>query len=106
MSSLSLNISGKIDSGTVALYESVGDVANRLDNSFVVVGASARDIVLHYGYGARIQRATTDVDFGIQVPDWSAFEALKGSLLDSGFNETSAQHRLISPGNLLAYLDM
>lgn len=77
MSDLFLNISGKIDSDTVALYESVSDAANRLTIPFVVVGASARDIVLHYGHNARIQRATADVDFGIQVPDWSAFEALK-----------------------------
>lgn len=100
MSDSSLNISGKIDSGTVALYESVSDAASRLEIPVVVVGASARDIVLHYGHNARIQRATTDVDFGIQVPDWSAFEALKDHLLESGFSETRAQHRVISPGNV------
>jgi predicted nucleotidyltransferase len=33
------------------------------------VGASARDIVLHYGYGARVQRAIADVDFGMQICD-------------------------------------
>jgi predicted nucleotidyltransferase len=33
------------------------------------VGASARDIVLHYGYGARVQRAIADVDFGMQIGD-------------------------------------
>jgi predicted nucleotidyltransferase len=100
MSDSSLNISGKIDSGTVALYESVSDAASRLEIPVVVVGASARDIVLHYGHNARIQRATTDVDFGIQVPDWSAFEALKDHLLESGFSETRAQHRVLSPGNV------
>ncbi|MBN4055509.1 hypothetical protein JYU12_02065, partial [bacterium AH-315-K03] len=57
MNDLSLNISGKIDSETVALYESVSDTAEKLDIPFVVVGASARDIVLQYGYGAQSQRA-------------------------------------------------
>lgn len=100
MSDSSLNISGKIDSGTVALYEEVSNAAKQLDIPFVVVGASARDIVLHYGYGAPIQRATADVDFGIQVPDWSAFEALKKHLLGIGFTTTPAQHRVISPGKV------
>jgi predicted nucleotidyltransferase len=100
MSDSSLNISGKIDSGTVALYEGVSDAASRLEIPFVVVGASARDIVLHYGHDARIQRATTDVDFGIQVPDWSAFDALKESLLENGYSETRALHRVVSPGDV------
>ena len=60
----------------------------------------ARDIVLHYGHDARIQRATTDINFGIQVPDWPAFEALKKNLLESGFSKSPAQHRVISPGNV------
>ena len=48
MSDSSLNISGKIDSNTVALYESVSDAdesvsdaANQLKIPFVVVGPSA-----------------------------------------------------------------
>ncbi len=100
MSNSLLNISGKIDADTVAIYVSVSDAANRLGIPFVVVGASARDLVLHYGHSARVQRATADVDFGIQVPDWSAFESLKDSLLDKGFNKTRTQHRLKSPGNV------
>lgn len=100
MSDLSLNISGKIDSNTVALYKSVRDAAHELAIPFVVVGASARDIVLHYGHNARIQRATADVDFGIQIPDWTVFSALKESLLKRGYSESRAQHRLISPENM------
>ena len=61
------------------------------------MGASARDMVLHYGHGAKIERATSDLDFGIQVPDWTAFEALKARLIEAGFKETEAAHRLISP---------
>lgn len=100
MSDTLLNISGKIDTETVALYKRVGDVASQLSIPFVVVGASARDIVLHYGHGARIQRATTDIDFGIQVPNWSAFATLKRGLLDLGFKEARDQHRVVSPGNV------
>lgn len=100
MTNTSLNISGKIDPQTVAVYHDVSVAAKQLEIPIVVVGASARDLVLHYGHGAHIQRATTDVDFGIQVADWHAFAALKAMLISKGFQATHAQHRLISPHGL------
>lgn len=100
MSSLSLNISGKIDSVTVTLYKRVSDAANQLGIPFVVVGASARDMVLHYGYAAPIQRATADIDFAIQVSSWAAFDGLKRLLLAEGFSETDTQHQVKSPENI------
>lgn len=97
MTSTLLNISGKIDPQTVALFEMVGRATIDLDMPYVVVGATARDIVLHYGHGADIERATHDVDFAIEVPSWAAFNALKERLCKQGFNTTKAKHRLISP---------
>lgn len=97
MSDTLLNISGKIDSPVVALYTSVSNAAEYLDIPFVVVGASARDIVLHHGHGVRVQRATADIDFGIQVHDWADFDALKASLLEDGFSKTEVQHRVRCP---------
>jgi predicted nucleotidyltransferase len=96
MKSRSLNISGKIEPKAIALYNLINQATASLGIRYVVVGATARDIVLHYGYGAKIKRATTDVDFGIQVSDWSAFEALKTKLVALGFSEAKAQHRLYS----------
>lgn len=63
---------------------------------YVIVGAYARDLVLHYGHGADIQRATNDVDFAIEVPDWNAFNILKSALSKKGFRTTRRQHRFIS----------
>lgn len=66
-----------------------------------MVGASARDLVLHFGYGSRIERATADIDVGIEVPGWGAFQVLLQvlieKLLESGFSPTDAEHRLLSP---------
>lgn len=100
MNNLLLNISGKLDANTISLYKHVSEVANQLEIPFVVIGACARDIVLHYGHGTPIQRATTDIDFGIQVPDWTAFETLKTNLLEREFTETQAQHRMLSPDSI------
>jgi len=64
---------------------------------FVVVGASARDLVMHYMHGAPIRRATKDIDFGLQVQDWNTFDSLRAALLKRGFSETKMVYRLMSP---------
>ncbi|MEE9357973.1 hypothetical protein [Candidatus Vondammii sp. HM_W22] len=94
MTSTSLDISNKIDPNTLAVLQSVAGAAQHLGIPFFVIGATARELVLHHYYGAKITRATQDLDFAIQVPDWSAFETLKTNLLASGFSETKTPHRL------------
>ena len=62
----------------------------------LIAGAFARDLHLHYALGVPIQRATQDIDFALAVPDWAAFAALRGRLLQAGlFTEsTGAAHRM------------
>ncbi len=83
-------------SDAVQVYTDISEVCDQLEIPYVVVGASARDIVLHFAHGAKIQRATTDIDVGIQVPNWSAFQLLKQELLSRDFKETRQQHNLVS----------
>ena len=90
MTSTSLDIAGKIDPRTVATIAAVAQVITELGMPYVIVGATARDLVLHHGHGANIQRATQDVDFAIEVPEWSAFEAVKERLCAQGFQATKA----------------
>jgi len=93
-----LNLSGKIDNTSIALYSAIDKAARELKIPYVVVGASARDLVLHYGYGVRIIKATKDIDFGFQTPDWKTFDDLRSKLIDTGFEQTKIQHRLIYAG--------
>ena len=92
-----LNLSGKIDPQTVTIFETVGHILAELGVPYVVVGATARDLVLHLGHGAKLRSVTKDVDFAIEVPNWSAFNAVKDSLCGEGFSTTNIQHRLLSP---------
>ncbi len=101
MNNTLLNISGKIDQKSIALYTAVNNAAARLNIPYVVVGASARDLVLHYGYGANIRRATADFDFGIQVANWNSFNSIRKALIITGFTETETRHRLISPQKMI-----
>lgn len=95
-----LNISGKLDKHTVAVYQAILEVTQQLDVPFLIVGASARDLVLHYGHNAEIARATRDIDFAIEVANWEAFEQIKAELIARGFTESDGRHgphRVTSP---------
>ncbi|VAW78978.1 hypothetical protein MNBD_GAMMA12-3248 [hydrothermal vent metagenome] len=100
MTSTLLNIAGKIDSQTVKLFESVCLVTSELALPYVVVGATARDLILHHGHGANIQRATSDIDFAIEVSDWESFALLTNSLCRKGFKPSKVPQRLLSPDNI------
>lgn len=50
----------------------------------LIVGAFARDLILHYGHGLRIERATTDKDFAFAAVDWTQFIATRDALVASG----------------------
>jgi len=84
-----LDLSGKIDELTLGLYEALDGATVSGGVPFFLVGATARDMILAFGYGIPIKRATLDVDIGLRVADWQQFERLKQSLLDTNeFNAT------------------
>lgn len=96
-----INISEKLDTGTIELYSAVSEAIASAGAQYLVVSASARDLVLHFGYDIRVDRATKDTDFGIQVGSWQQFEEIKGVLINAGFRQDAwLHHRLISPNDL------
>ena len=92
-----INIAGKISSETVEVLGTVSRLANELGSPFVVVGASARDLVLHYGYGAPVKRATYDVDFAVEVATWEVYGTLRERLEQVDYTATEHAHRMHSP---------
>lgn len=96
-----LNLCGKIDQKSLAIYGAVKQVSLELDIPFVVVGASARDLVLYYGYGARIRRATEDIDFGFFIKGWDKYELLNKYLINAGFQNTKQKQRLLYDGKVV-----
>jgi predicted nucleotidyltransferase len=95
-----LNLSGKIDQDTVDLLALINRITLEMGIEYLVVGATARDLVMHYGYGARIQRATKDLDFAIQIENWDAFAEIKDRLIEQGFKERQLPQRVVSPGGM------
>lgn len=97
-----LDLSGKIDPLSLALFASLSETAGSLDLAFFLVGATARDMIFELGHGLPSRRATNDKDFGVRVSNWDECEKLKESLLTTGlFKETQEVQRLLSRGELL-----
>ena len=64
-----------------AVLSDVEEAAPEAD--FLIVGAMARDLLLHYGHGVPITRATTDIDLGVTVGSWDEFRQLRDACLES-----------------------
>ncbi len=95
-----LDLSGKIDPLSAALFTSVSETAGSLGIAFFVVGATARDMIFELGFERRSRR-TLDRDFGVRVESWAEFQKLKDSLLTSRlFRETKEAQRLRFQGKL------
>jgi len=92
--------SRSIDPAQLKAYKAIVRVASEKQVPFIVVGASARDLVMHHGYGAPIQRATRDIDIAVQVPDWESFESLCESLVSEGYKKSGIPHRLHDSQNV------
>lgn len=92
---LLLDISGRISPTIVEIYKAVSDCADQLGIAYLVVGASARDMVMESGFGVKAARRTTDIDFAIQVNCWEDYVRLKTELLSKGFRETPREERLM-----------
>lgn len=88
-----LDLSRKIDPLTIELFEDITNIAESMGVRFFVVGATARDMILEYGYKIQTKRATMDIDFGVQVVNWDQYENLKQGLIDTRYFEQSTQKR-------------
>lgn len=99
MTNNSLTLSKDLDQITIALFSSITAALNQCGVQFVVIGATARDVILHYIYKIPIRRLTKDVDLAIIIKNWEKFDELKNALLAfESFSETPIQHRLMFHG--------
>jgi predicted nucleotidyltransferase len=54
------------------------------DTPILLVGATARDILLTYAHGIAIARATADIDFALATQNWLVFESVRARLIETG----------------------
>ncbi|HTF62402.1 MAG TPA: nucleotidyl transferase AbiEii/AbiGii toxin family protein [Edaphobacter sp.] len=72
----------------------VDRVATEQECPYVVVGATARDLLLFHVFGIPARRATLDVDFAIAVESWDKFDRMRNALLATEFVASKVEHRL------------
>lgn len=69
-------------------------VADGIVDSSLIVGATARDLILHYTHGVPITRATADLDIAVSVGSWRSFRQLEAQLIEAGAHlDTQVSHR-------------
>jgi predicted nucleotidyltransferase len=73
-----------IDDVTIDILRAVAEEAQAEQVDYMLVGATARDILLTHVFGLAARRATYDVDFAIAVKDWDQFDALRARLIARG----------------------
>lgn len=84
MSNISFDLSGKIEPAFLDVISNVKQVADSLNISFFLVGATARDFILDHCYSIKTTRMTRDIDLGVEMADWDQFQELSEALVATG----------------------
>lgn len=85
----------KIPGHVQEIIMAIQEIAAPDTYDFLLIGATARDLIMDGKYDIKPSRGTLDVDFAIYVPHWEGFSLIMKKLVNSGrFTGTSIQHRL------------
>jgi predicted nucleotidyltransferase len=97
---VALRIKQPLPAGVEAVIRAVQAGAAQLGLEPLLVGATARDLLLVHVFEQPVRRATLDVDFAVALASWEQFEALKEELTSGhGFQDKPRQkQRLIYGG--------
>jgi predicted nucleotidyltransferase len=69
---------------TAVILASVAKVAQTSGIEYLLIGATARDIMLEHVFGITSLRATRDVDFALAIRNWAEFSQIKNDLAALG----------------------
>jgi predicted nucleotidyltransferase len=88
-----------IDGVTLSIIREISIAAAMLGHRALLVGATARIILIEHVFGLAPGRATRDIDFAFAMENWAQFEALKQHLIGKHGLQADAHavHRLYFP---------
>lgn len=92
---MNLEISSK-KIGNPLLVELLGKLTDcfaKLGQSFYVIGATSRDIIMRQLANVSAQRRTKDLDIAIAIPNWEKFEEISQLLISEGFEKSKDKQR-------------
>ncbi len=98
MTSTLLSLSNELPEPLLRFFEILSQQMDELEiQEYFVVGAQARDLLLHYVYNLPMNRLTRDVDVAIAVQTWEQYSQLRETLINSGqFAATPKIHHRLS----------
>jgi predicted nucleotidyltransferase len=82
MKNTSLDLSKILPNNILQILNDVILVSSEMKFPIFVIGATARDIIMQGIHDIKVPRATDDLDFGVAVKAWEAYERLKKKLID------------------------
>ncbi len=94
-----LKLKNKIEDHIIEVLESVSNIANEMKMEYFVVGATARDIIFTYVYSIATGLATKDIDLGVCLATWDAYDAFVERLCsEKEFTPTDVKHKFLYKG--------
>ena len=102
---LQLRADRLLDPERYATLAALDGVLKSLQCPYMLVGATARDILLYNVFGQPVFRATQDVDIGISIDSWERFDTVKSAFLRApDFLPSTAQpYRVLHKTHAAAY---
>jgi predicted nucleotidyltransferase len=89
-------LSNKIPPHLLEIITAFQEVLGEKAYDFLLIGASARDLIMDGIYNLGIRRMTKDVDFALFVPEWDDYHSVREKLMASGrFTATRITHKLM-----------
>lgn len=96
MKDILINISNSIPDNYLQIFDTLAQVSAEHDARFVIIGATARDLILQYGFGISTPRITMDIDVAIYMHSWDIFDAFKNQLMATKqFRQAKEVYRLV-----------
>jgi len=85
---LSISSERPVDPVTLSTLDLIDKLLRNAKIPYMLVGATARDLLLYHVFGHAVTRATYDLDFAVLVDSWEQFAIVKGLFLDiPGFTD-------------------
>jgi predicted nucleotidyltransferase len=85
---LSISPERPVDPVTLDILELIDKLLRNAKIPYMLVGATARDLLLYHVYGHAVTRATYDLDFAVLLDSWEQFAIVKQLFLDiPGFTD-------------------
>lgn len=86
-----------LDAITGNILHQFDAACHALNVDYVLIGATARDILLTHVFGVAVYRATRDVDFAVAVPGWQTFDHIRTWFLarPNMWSRGANSHRLL-----------